>query len=691
MVTRTNIVTPVTAIIMTLALAVSVLADTPFALSEKIHQLVESGDFETALTKGIEAVTQHPEDPELLHEVGRAAFRSNRYHVAIYYFNRALHFRPHYSASLLYLGWAQKRADLLSEARQTFQHLRVSDDNSHQRGRVAAIEALKQLGPEPPLRAPAGSHGVASRGFCVVAPYAALLEYGGTTQKFSGETYQLDLRAGLLGLGYIELAEAWTSIQTLPGYPEYEVFEHRMGLGGFVAPNWLLKGKYAYLDADYDGGGTGHFSALGIDWQRPGRLRGGLTASYSDYPNGDISMLMPRMTWRGERFELTTTVSVQQWAPTNGTDKIHAMIRQDLLISLARGDGISIGYAAGESRYGHAGFGDVLYTLPDKQTGSFYLRYSRPLYPFMLSWKAGIDTYKTEEGDRYQATAHTLSLGYLSRNARAPLAPRPSTWTLAFGASTRKSSAQLTMEAADPLVATVSGPIAFSDETGDYVNIYTYGLESGLNPRELDTDNRAVSPYAELRRRTGVPGARHRFSFYGRYTFVPHAYEFESESAGYQRIWESVVNYYTSTPFGAGRSLYTTYNAAQQGRFDLNLHELALGAESEVELLSCLQLAVSGGLLLGVADWSASDSTQWTESDDSTLLLWADRQDSGQEFLVGATADLRLRWAPSTHSPWFIEAGGGYVWYEDLNINGSPIAATFDLTSITATLGIGLR
>ena len=247
------------------------------------------------------------------------------------------------------------------------------------------------------------------------------------------------------------------------------------------------------------------------------------------------------------------------------------------------------------------------------------------------------------------------------------------------------------MEATAPLVTTVSGPVAFSDETGDYVNIYTYSLENGLNTRELDTSNRAVSPYAELRRQTGVPGARHRFNYYGRYTFVPHAYEFESESTGYQRVWESVVNYHTSTAFGAGRSLYTTYNAAQQGRFDLNLHELALGAESEVELLSCLQLAVSGGLLLGVADWSASDSTQWTESDDDTLLLWADRQDSGRDFVVGATADLRLRWAPSSQSPWFIEAGGGYVWYEDLDISGSPIAATVDLTSITATIGIGLR
>ncbi|MBT7301438.1 MAG: hypothetical protein HN849_18085 [Victivallales bacterium] len=94
---------------------------------------------------------------------------------------------------------------------------------------------------------------------------------------------------------------------------------------------------------------------------------------------------------------------------------------------------------------------------------------------------------------------------------------------------------------------------------------------------------------------------------------------------------------------------------------------------------------------MGVADWSASDSTQWTESDDDTLLLWADRQDSGRDFVVGATADLRLRWAPSSQSPWFIEAGGGYVWYEDLDISGSPIAATVDLTSITATIGIGLR
>ncbi len=681
---------PVIALLFTLP--VTAAGESAAELEQRLHELVESGDYQTALAEGVDAVTQYPEDPGLLHEIGRAAFRSHRYHLAIYYFNRSLLFRPNYGATLLYLGWAQKRADLSGEARQTFQHVQAGDHKLSEPVRDAAVEALKQLGPEPPLLRRGDPRTGSSAGFFVAAPYAALLEYGGDTPKVSGETYQLDLRAGLLGRGYVEFSEAWTSVQTLPDYPDYEVLEHRIGVAGFVAPRWLLKGKYALLDADYESGGTGHFAALGIDWLRPGRLRGGITGSFADYPDGDVSQVMPRLTWRAERFELTTTLGIQQWGPIEGSDKLLTLLRQDLLIPLPRGDGIGVGYAAGESRYGHAGFGDVLYTLPDKQTGSIYLRYARPLYPFMLSLKTSIDTFKTsEDHNSYHSTAHTISLGYLSRSARTPLASSDTAWTLAFGVGSRQSNAKLTMEAADPLVTELVGPLTFSDESGDYTSIYYYDLETGLDDRELDSDGSGLCPYVEFRRLAGHAQANLGLSFYGRYTFAPFSYEFEAEAAGYQRVWESYVDLYTGTEFGGGRGIFATYNATQQGRLDLNLHEFALGAEAGVRLLRGLRLTAGGGLLLGVADWSASDSTSWTEAGNDEVLSWVDRHDAGQEFVVGATADLRLRWVPIADSPWFVELGGGYVWYDDLDISGSPIAASIDLASATGTIGVGLR
>ena len=662
------------------------------ALEQRVHELIESGDYDTALAEGVDAVTRHPDSPGLLHEVGRAAFRGDRYHLAIYYFNRSLLFRPNYGATLLYLGWAQRRANLSEEARETFHHVRAGSHRQSGSVRGAAIAALKQLGPEPPLHKRGRRQSQQRQGFAVAAPYAALLEYGGDTPKAGGQTYQLDLRAGLLGRGYVEFSEAWTSVETLPDYPDYEVLEHRIGLAGFVAPRWLLKGKYALLDADYEGGGTGHFAALGVDWLRRGRLHGGVTGSFADYPDGDVSQLMPRLTWRGKRFELATTLSLQQWAPMEGEDKFLGLVRQDLLIPLPRGDGISVGYAAGESRYGHAGFGDVLYSLPDKQTGSVYLRYARPLYPFMLSLKTSIDTFKTDEDhESYHSTAHTVSLGYLSRTARAPLAAHESPWTLAFGVGTRQNSAKLTMDAADPLVTDLVGPLTFTDESGDYTSIYFYDLETGLDAREMEGDDRGLCPYVELRRLVRPPEASLGFSFYGRYTFAPLSYEFEAEAAGYQRVWESYVDLYTGAEFGGGRGIFATYNATQQGRFDLNLHELALGVELDLRLLSELRLAAGCGLLVGLADWSASDSTQWTEEGDDTVLDWVDRHDAGQELIVGATVDLRLRWAPSADSPWFVELGGGYAWYDDLEIDRSPIAAALDLASATGTIGIGLR
>jgi hypothetical protein len=680
------------ATVVTLSLSVFALADTPVALRTRIDQLIEEGDIETALAVGIDAVTLQPDDPSLLYQVGRAAFRGRRYHLAIYYFNRSLHFRPNHGASLLYLGWAQKRADLSAESRHTFEHLSTSDDTISPLMRDSAIRALKLLGPEPRLRGTVHSNvASSSKRFFVAAPYAALLEYGGSTHKYGGETYQLDLRAGFLGRGYVELSEAWSSIETLPGYPSYEVLEHRLGLAGFVSPKLLLKGKYAFLDADYEGGGSGHFYALGADWLRGGRLRCGLVASYVNYPDGDIAQFVPRMTWRGDGFELSTALSVQQWDSSEGTGEFLGLIRQDLQIPFAGGDGISIGYAAGESRYGHAGFGDVLYSLPDKQTGSVYLRYTRPLYPFLLSLKSGVDTFETDEGDRYHSTAHTFSLGYLSRNARAPRSATQSPWTLSFGVGFRKSSATMTMSAADPLVTDLIDPVTFSDESGSYTSIYAYDLETGLSSKDVNSENRALAPYVVLRHRVGDSPGHLRLSLYGRYTFAPYSYEVEAEDAGYQRVWESYATLYDGTRFGGGRDVYASYNATQQGRCDLNLHELALGAETGIELLRGLDLAASGGVLLGVVDWSASDSTQWTESDDSSVLSWIDRQDSGQEFVVGLTAELHLRWSPSARTAWFIEASGGYVWYDDLDIAGSPITATFDLSSTTGTIGIGLR
>jgi len=70
------------------------------------------------------------------------------------------------------------------------------------------------------------------------------LEYGGKTNKVGGETYHLDLRAGLLGKGYVEFSETYTSVRTQQGFPDYTVFDHRVGLAGFVAPKWLLKGRF---------------------------------------------------------------------------------------------------------------------------------------------------------------------------------------------------------------------------------------------------------------------------------------------------------------------------------------------------------------------------------------------------------------------------------------------------------------
>lgn len=676
--------------IFILMLSASILTAASLSQKDRIHNLVESGKFKEALTEGVDAVTLHPQDAALLHEVGRAAFRSERYHLAIYYFKRSLIFRPNYSASLLYLGWAQKRAGLKSESRQTFQYLNTADIDISKSVRGSVVEYLRQLGPKPIKNDSSSLYNKPNPYFYTVIPYAALLEYGGKSPKTSGDSFQTDLRLGLLNKGYMDFSETLTTIQESPGYPEYKAAEHRIGLAGFITPELLLKGKYAYVDVDYENDGDGHFAAIGLDWLRAGSLSGGLAASFAKYSDGDVIQIFPHIIWHKKPFDLTTTLSLEQSSLDGQSDEFLALIRQDLIIPFRSGDGISVGYAAGESSYGQAGFGDLLYSLPDKQTGSLYFRYIKPLYPFFLSFRTSLDTFKTDDGS-YHSTAHTISLGYLSQSARSTISNLNTPWVLSFGAGSRKSSANLTMKAAAPLVTDVIDPVIFSDDSGDYTRIYAYDLETDLNEQNLECNENNLFPYVELRRLIEKKDANYSLSLYGRYMFTPYTAEFKSKQAGLQRVWESYSDLYTGTTFGGGRGVYATYDAIQQGRFDLNLHELALGTELESQLLPTFSTTISGGILVSIADWSSSDSTQWIKEGDSTILSWIDRKDSGQELLTGATVNLLLRWFPSADSSWFIELGGGYTWYGNLSIQSSPVSAQMDLSSSTATIGIGLR
>jgi len=641
--------------------AIPLSASAPFVLTDHIHQLIEANDIDTALSDGIDAVTLYPDDPALLHELGRAAYRSRHYHLAIYYFKRSLLFRPGYSASLAYLEMSQEKTGLGSE------------------------NYIKYIKPD--------------NRFFIVTPYAAFLEYGDATPKYGGQTYQLDLSGGILNRGYILLSSALTSIPTLPDYPDYEIYEHRLGLGWFINPVWLIKAKYAYVNSDYDGGGTGGFSALGMDWLRQGQLQTGLTLSYADYPDGTVEQAAPMLTWRSRRFVLTTYADIQHWNPaideeqTEAEDEIYAMLRQNLTVPVAGGDRIGIGYAVGASRYGYTGFGDVLYSLPDKHTSSIYLRYDRPLYPFVLSLKMSSDTFETDDGDGYHSVAHTISLGYLSHNAVYAAEKRPNPWSLVLGAGGRKMKAALSMDAPDPLVADadVIAPVTFSDDTGNYTSRYAYELDTELNSRDARESYMTLSPYIELQRLWKLTGYVRSIKTYGRYTFIPCGYEFEKQEAGYQSVREVRTDFYQGIKFGGEYSVYETYNVSQSGRFDLNLHELALGIESVLQLFANLELSVGGGLLISLADWTSSRTSSWTESGNSEVLLWDETYAAGHKFPIGFTADLHLRWSPSAESSWFIETGAGYLIYDDMTIDKPPVSSTVELSGINATIAIGLR
>lgn len=682
------------ALLLALTLAAPVaMADAAHVFSERIHGLIESGDAERALEVGIDAMAQYPDDHGILHNLGRAAFITKRYHLSIYYLKRALAIRPGYSSSLLYLGAAENHARLTDDARNTLLYT-LELDNLGEGGRSLASSLLKQLGPAPTSarESTVVSAGPVSRlPFYTITPYMALLEYAGPVPRHGGYSQQLDIRAGYLGLGYIDASLAGTSVETLPYLPDYDLAEYRLGFGWFITPAWLLKAKGVYLESLGDDGANGHFVTAGFDWPRRGVLRGGLTTSHGDYPDGAVIHLTPHVAWCTPHFSLTTSLDAQQWNPTEGDKALLMLFRQDLILPVPDGGAFGLGYAAGGSRYGHAGFGDVIYSLPDEQTGSVYVQYTRPLHPFALSAKAAINTYESLDGDTYHSTAHTISLGYLSRNARAAVDTAQSRWSLLLGLGARRIRAVMDVDAADPLVTETVGPLTFSDDTGQYTSIYDYGLDSVLETRHEKVQESIVSPWLELRRKVAGSGMGSGIQFYGRYTFAPYAYELTAQSAGYQSVREVRSDYFNGSSIGGGSGIYSTYNVTQSGRFDLNLHEFALGVESVFPLTDRIQVAVGGGFLVGIADWTSSRVSEWMEDGTDTVLDWVETYGTGVAFSYGATADLRLRWIPAPTSSWFIEAGAGYIWHGELEINEPPIAAAFDLGSFNGTIGIGLR
>ena len=114
-------------------------------------------------------------------------------------------------------------------------------------------------------------------------------------------------------------------------------------------------------------------------------------------------------------------------------------------------------------------------------------------------------------------------------------------------------------------------------------------------------------------------------------------------------------------PFDSSRRIYETYNVEQGGRFDMNLHELALGLNSTAMLSDRVHLGFGGGLMIGIADWTSTRVSTWIDAEDETVLSRIEEYAAGQEYPIGALAELRLRWEPSEKSAWFIEAASdGY-------------------------------
>ena len=305
--------------------------------------------------------------------------------------------------------------------------------------------------------------------------------------------------------------------------------------------------------------------------------------------------------------------------------------------------------------------------------------------------KSGIDAYEDDSGEHYHGTAHTLSLAYLSANVQATPGPRSSRWSLALGGSRRELSAAFELDAPDMLLTDTVGPATFSDDTGAYTRRYTYELATTLDGRHVDGEKSISAPWVEVRRACGDLRKKWGAQLYGRYTFVPYGHEFDRSSMGSQAVIETQSDYYNGTRFDGRRATYETYSVAQSGRFDLNLYEFAMGAESSLQLTRRCQLAFGAGLLLGVADWTASRIDEWTQRSDGETVDWAQLYGTGQELMLGATTDLRIRWLPRFRSPWFLEAGAGHVYYGPLRIDAPSVAADFDLSAFNATVGIGFQ
>jgi len=124
---------------------------------------------------------------------------------------------------------------------------------------------------------------------------------------------------------------------------------------------------------------------------------------------------------------------------------------------------------------------------------------------------------------------------------------------------------------------------------------------------------------------------------------------------------------------------------------DVFLHEFALGVECSYEVMDRVRIGALAGPVLGIADWDYDYTTRWSDEATGAPLGSLGYSTSDEDVLFGATIEGTVSVDLDSEGRLFVEAGAGYVWYEELDVALGQAETELDLSSFVASLGVGVR
>ena len=402
------------------------------------------------------------DSPDSFRDSGVAALKSNRPSVAIFYFDKLLHLKPDDQEAALLRARAIVRAglgDQISEAAAPLTQALRADPADAETWKD--LEAAHKLRPDEVAFPPNRFERLPATLKLSAMPFASLIGYGGDTPRTDGSSLEFDGLIGIAHRGYVDFAALHTRINQMSPYRDYDQDEFKIGAGLFVLPDVLLRARYGHIELGTSQTNSDWF-AVGADWLASKHLTLGLEGFAGRYPDAKTLAVTPYANLHFGKFDFLSSVAIQNTNPDAGRDGTRPFAEERITWTAAERTTLALGFGAGNRAYAAEGFGDVLFNLADRERSEIFVQLQRRAGPFIATFKSAYYEFENAGGGNYHSVANTLSLGLDFENKLQPPAERrDETWFFSAGAQRQSISAKVRTSAPDPLVTSVSKPVAY--------------------------------------------------------------------------------------------------------------------------------------------------------------------------------------------------------------------------------------